>query len=521
MVLDINPIHNDGLNCIEDVVVSLAAHYNREYLLAFAETFRFEYDRPDIEQEVLIGSCINKGKKNTLNLINQYCGIGVETIETKSIQKVIQVINEQLQIGLPTGIYIDSFWCPWHIEYQKLSHGHSCLATGIDENGNIICIDPAIKSGTYSLPYKNFVNGGYSIYSIFSIDQPPKEISYKFILQDVVEKIQSTNIFTNMRKFITDFYTRMNFNEEYKNADICLFDVPMHRNLWYITGERQLFSEFIEYMYKMTLNDGLLDVYDDLLYVKSKWSVAEALLIKSYYTGYTEIVKKKVYNVFKEILKIEENISEKLNDIIHDNYIKTLRKDSKNDCVRDISKGYVFIDLKEYYNNIAFHSSCSVECCADFTGTGAYLLSKNAPSGQVISSNDLIFRFPVLSDGSPDNISCNGQRISFPANTYKGIMLLGTAEWGSFVENIEIESISGDKTNIKINFSDWVMEKPLYDEKIIWTGLNYEKKQASSLAQKNCSIMAIYRTIENIEDLDSIILPFCPNIHIFAITLCK
>lgn len=520
MVLDIKPIHNDGLNCIEDVIVSLAAYYNREYILAFAEAFRFEYVRPDIEQEVLIGSYINSGMKNMLYLINQYCGISIEIIEPKSVQKVIQVINEQLQVGLPTGIYIKSYWCPWHLEYQKLSHAHFCLAIGFDDGGNIICIDPSLGLDTYSLPYNDFVNG-FGTCCTFSIGQPPKAISYELVLKNAVEVIPNTNIFTNMRRFIADFYTSMNFHEEYKNADICLFDVPMHRNLWYKSGERKLFSEFIKYIYKMTLNAGLLDVSDDLLYVRSKWSVADALLIKAHYAGYSEKVKENVCNVFKEILEIEENIYEKLNDIVHGNYITTLRKDCNNDYARDISKGYVFIDLKEYYNNIAFHSSCSLECSADFTGTGAYLLSHNAPSGQVISSNDMIFRFPVLSDGSPDNISCNGQKICLPVNTYKGIMFLGTAEWGSFIENVGIESTNGDRINIKINFSDWVVEKPLYDEKFIWTGMNYEKKQASSLPQKNCSIMAIYRTIENIKDLDSIILPCCPNIHIFAITLCK
>lgn len=323
MVLDINPIHYDGLTCIENIVVSLAAHYNREYFLAFADTFRFEYSRPDIEQEVLIGSYINNSMKSTLNLVNQYCGIGSETIETKSVQKVFQVVIEQLQLGLPTAIHINSFWCPWHNEYQKLSHGHFCLAIGFDENNNILCIDPIIKLGTFSLPYDNFVNGGNSFCLIFSIDQPPKELSYKSILQDVVDNIPSTNNFANMRKFITDFYTRMNFLEEYKNADICLFDVPMHHNLWYISGERQLFLEFIKYMYKMTLNVGLLDVSDDILYVKNKWGVADALLTKAYYAGYSEMVKEKVYNVFTEILGVEENIFKKLNDIVQGNYITT------------------------------------------------------------------------------------------------------------------------------------------------------------------------------------------------------
>ena len=42
MLLDIKPLHIDGLTCREDIFFSVAVTYGKEYPLAFCEAFNFK-----------------------------------------------------------------------------------------------------------------------------------------------------------------------------------------------------------------------------------------------------------------------------------------------------------------------------------------------------------------------------------------------------------------------------------------------------------------------------------------------
>lgn len=522
MILNIQPIHIEGLTCYEDVLLSTAAYYNKEYQMAFSEIFNFEYNSENSGQSKLLSERLSSGNANIQNLLKQYCGIEVIIKNTETAEDVIRIVKEQLELGYPTIFYVNTFWCPWHRDYQKYCNGHICLAIGIDGRDSIICIDPIEGENHFCLPFEDFKNGSDKC-SIVNIQKSADEIEYISILQNSVEKIVDSNVFANMESFAYDFDSQFNFEEEFQNAKIHIWEVLLYRKLIFISGSRYLYSLFINQVNKNIHSQKLAQVEKDLLCVQSKWKIALSLFVKEAYMGYSENINKSISKWFWKILEDERKIILNLKNIVYSSELLS----GNSECVQNSDSEseieyseYSYIDLRKYYNNTAFHSTCSKECSADFTGTGHYFLSQNAPGEQIITSEKMSFKFPRIQDDNYDNISCNSQIVAIPSGVYKGIMLLGSCEWGNFIDYMKLDFINSETKSIQINFSDWQEQQPRYDEKIIWSGQIYDKQYSMTYNNKH-NIYGLFRPIQNTQAIENLILPACSNMHIFAVTLCK
>jgi|GEM_PF-2899547 len=521
MLLDIKPLHIDGLNCREDIFFSVAAHYREEYRLAFSEAFNFEYRPAESGQTEAMAHRIGTGD-NKQDLLETYYRFKILTVKAGNVEEVISTIREQLQLGYPTAISINTYWCPWHRNYQRVHLGHTCLAVDIDTDNNITCIDPVEGNGHAIMPYEDFKNG-FAYYSTFHFQDLPPSFDYKNILSDSVEKIGQSNIFNNMESFIDDYTARFSFEEEFKTGKPDVWGSLFYRNLIYISGSRLLYSQFINYVNKDLKNPKLNQIEKDLLNAYSKWRVAISWLLKGLYAGYSPGIHDRTLKTFKDILKEERSLFENLKEAISGDTLSGQEDENiENPDLKILSEAteYTYVDLKSFCNNIAYHSICSRDGAADYTGTGHYFLSQEAPSEQIISLDKMYFKFPSIRDGNPDNVSCYNQVIPVPSGRYKGILLLGSSEWGSFIEQLTLNFSDGKEEALQINFSDWASQKPIYDDKFIWRGKVYNKNE-DSLYLGEYGLLALLRPIPEDKTLESITLPECSNVHIFAMTLCS
>ena len=521
MLLNIPPVHVEGLNCREDIFFSVASHYRGEYRLAFSEAFNFEYLPLEPGGDGLMGERIGTGNNNIQALLEMHYGLKIITVKAKTVEEILDTIKEQLQLGYPTAISINTYWCPWSRNYQKHSFGHTCLALDIDVDNNIICIDPVSGLNHFQLPYADFEKG-YAFYSTFHFKEFSGAFDYKSILAGSVEKIRQSNIFNNMENFVNDFKTRFSFENEFREARSDIWGALLYRNLIYVSGSRFLYSQFINHINKNIQNPGLDNIDNDLQNIYSKWKVSISWFLKGVYTNYSPVIHNKTLKIFEDILREERSVFNKLLYAL-DNMDSVQNKESvKNTGCDILSEEFkcTFIDLEDAFNNTAFYSVCSKECPADFTGTGQYFLTQEAPDGQIISLDKMCFQFPVLQDGICDNISCSSQIIPVPPGEYKGILILGSSEWGNYTEHMKLNHAGGYEVTIRINLSDWAARNPLFDEKVMWKGKVYDKNEGR-LYYDLYSIFAILRPFPGTEKLESITLPECTNMHIFAITLCK
>jgi hypothetical protein len=75
LIININPVHCEGLNCFEEIIVTLASYYNVEYRCAFSGAWGFEFKPSDGAENSLLGERIGNGDSNILNMLYRYCKV--------------------------------------------------------------------------------------------------------------------------------------------------------------------------------------------------------------------------------------------------------------------------------------------------------------------------------------------------------------------------------------------------------------------------------------------------------------
>lgn len=176
---------------------------------------------------------------------------------------------------------------------------------------------------------------------------------------------------------------------------------------------------------------------------------------------------------------------------------------------------YDCIDLTDLYNNkIIFDehddAASALEDC--FINDCFH----NADSGGVP------FLFPTCTDGNylpHDNISCEGQIIDVNNRLYKSIYCVGFCEWGDMQDELTLNYKNGTVGHSTLFFYDWDRTSEDF--------FLYEAKNENcsvfniSESMKGKRALYLYTISLNFGDerLDTIQLPYIPNMHIFAITL--
>lgn len=107
-----------------------------------------------------------------------------------------------------------------------------------------------------------------------------------------------------------------------------------------------------------------------------------------------------------------------------------------------------------------------------------------------------------------------------PNLNYSNIMILASAVFGNFIDQIKLNFSDGKMEDVVINISEWWSDKPVYDEQIAWNGPVYKKKEGI-FGYTFANIYSLNRLINRKGMIESITLPDCPYIHIFAITLLE
>jgi hypothetical protein len=531
MILDIKPLHFEGAYCHEDFVFSIAAHYNRKYELAFCESWDFKFWPEDPEFPGLLGNRISKGNSNMLKLLEKYCGIKTEIYHPTDFEDLITTIQNELSNLLPIGIFIDKYWCPWTNEYQKLHHPHYCLAVGIDSDKNLYCIDPSMNKDTSILPISDFSKGFKECFK-FRIDEIMCNHDYLALIRESIEKIIKSQYIEMLEDFINEFKSSFNFNMEYRNYTISYWDVYIDRNIRLISGSRMNFARFVEFIAAKTQITALTDCIDDINVIASKWNTIRCILVKSYHVSYTEKMNDKVIDRFNEIVRLERAFIEKISDIINNSNTSNNSNEQRVLIENELSE-VIFIDLKSYFNNNAFYSPSYNNRNSDFTGNGLCFLNDKINSGVVWDVSGMTFNFPEIVEEQYNNVYCEKQEIDIPCGVYSKVMLLGSSDWGAmsdfqtassikYIDNIILKSDVDDEINLRIEFPSWCFEKALNAESVAWTGNGCKKSEDGiELLDNNFKIYAISYLIKKDIPINKIVLPDCPSIHIFAISLQK
>ena len=533
MILDIKPLRDQRRNCFEDILATLAPYYSRDYELMFAESWNFSLIPYNTNSNLLLCDRIVIKHSNMFSFLQKYHGIMLKTYKCYSLSEVLFKINAELLTGNPTIISIPRYWCPWSPLYKKQLDNikHSFIIIGIDkEKDSLICTDPFYMKYKVLLPIKELQVDYISVSTLdfLDIDVP---INWQEILEQAVFQLKSktdyfNNSFDAIRCLGIEIAQISNLNEQiHTNAESSL-----EKKIYDIDYSRRNFSILLEYIGNR-YNGELIPLSNIMMQVAGKWNAVYSLLLKAYYkmnntSGKESIsILKRAGSIINQIADIEEQTSDMILEKLHKKPTRVshvaYNLTQKKENVLDDNK-FEFLNLSDFFNNNCFGKEASLACTADINERGSYIISVGLPNKKIWQIDNMKFSFPEVLEGHKNNISCLRQVIYVPYGKYSGIMILGCAVMGNQIENIEIEYDDEYTQKISLELTDAWFPEPIFGEKIAWQGQYVTRiHNAVEIIPHKINIYAHFHALTNAKNIVAIHLPYCPNIHIFAISLLK
>jgi hypothetical protein len=470
---------------------------------------------------------LNADRGLVYDLFASYCGIKLSFVNKEDTLEVINTISNELENNNPIGVSMDTYYYSW--DPNKNQHGrHWFLITGIDtENELFYCTDPYFLQKDAILSFENFINGYLGVYFTFSLVKDEIiECDWKSIIDYTIKKMGGNNksIFDNMAEFadyIEKHFSLIKETTMYSR----IIDMPFYRNIQSLSRGRKQYAKFLERIASNYSINDLFEVSTKLRDVSSKWDVIRGIMAKGIATSNESIIKLKVPSRIREIAHYENDILNLMISVTSSMFSPdTLSvnniKENDNECKEVYNyTNYSYLDLSKYFNNNGFGSLLDIKSRADLNGAGLYFVSEDIPDEEIWEVNEMKFKFPKVMNGSNDNISCSEQIIEIPFVQCKNLMLLATADFGSYKEFITIHYSDGSTEEITMGFTEYVFE-PIYEEAVAWVGRACERiKNTVQLHNSRVKIFAKTYQLNKHGIVTKITLPYLPNIHIFSITM--
>lgn len=322
--LDITPVHMPGATCFEDTLITVANWWEKEYLLGFLESWRFEYRRRDDEADERLGDRIRYSTSYEVNNFREFVGIEVKAIRCVHYEDAVTKAKEELANQKPVAIYIDSYWAPWDDLYQK-EHFlyHACIVIGIDEDMDmLICLDPFHEIfHPLELPIDHYRRGFGSSMLLFSLSEGNQAVNgpdWQTLLEKAMSVLhgregKGVSSFKAMEQFAADLEEMLDLSKEFNDSN-SLWKSSLYLNLDSAITGRFKFLNVIDYL-AIKLNSRELSAFRDRFEASMKnWQVLKNVLLKAYLTK-NEDVSTKLANLIREQGKTEENLANDLLEI--------------------------------------------------------------------------------------------------------------------------------------------------------------------------------------------------------------
>ncbi|MFB9328181.1 BtrH N-terminal domain-containing protein [Paenibacillus aurantiacus] len=162
MMMPIVPIRGISTTCFQDLIISVAAYWEREHAFVFAESLNVRYEPAPGR---LIGASVRTDKYTSLDLLYRYAGMELRQLRCADAADAYPALRSELEAGRPVAIEFDAYWNPWgnKAAYQQVHSEHICLVVGLEaETGggvSLVCIDPTFSVKAERLPLDHFMNG--------------------------------------------------------------------------------------------------------------------------------------------------------------------------------------------------------------------------------------------------------------------------------------------------------------------------------------------------------------------------
>lgn len=510
--------------CEVDAITTYLNYFGVKYKNTFCNTWRFEYNNFN-QNNIPLSEKFSCGYDFVKNIYD-YCGVKCKTKKINSLEEGLNILSQSFEEDKPVIIHLDTFYINWSTYFGEIHTNHVVLAIGLDTTKNVIYIidneffDNRASDKIFEISYEIFRQASKFYYNITMEEREPVN-SVRLLKKELLNSskyIGDKSLFNNIRDFAEDFKQNFEPNNEFKDYDknVNLNESILLRKIRIVMAGRNLVMLFLKSL--NLYNEMELELVFDILKVAiSKWNIFINLMLKYECMGWKKRINEKAYNIINDIADLEELAYKKLISIVLDD--NKLSISHTNESITKNYQGCVYLNLEIFFNNKSFGEGKYIKG-ANLTGLGEFLMLENIPSNNILKIENIVYKFPLLNEKDNDNISCCGQVISLPQVKFSRICLLACAEWGSYYyETIVLNYHDSKMEYLNIRIPDISME-PFNEEKIAWSGRTATIDNGEiTIIQPNAKIFSLSYPIDNENIIDSITLPNCPNIHIYAISL--
>lgn len=513
--MKIEPLFYQGLNCIDVLIVSYAKYLHKEVELVFSKSWSFYIDQKKIVNSKKFAE--NFGAENFRLTREQIdlLGLKINFFPIVNFDIFVNYLKEIFDKNIPVGIYIDSYYCPWHSRYG-LDHGdHYILGYNITEDNEIICIDPGFNDKSYEKLKISLLKKGYKNYFILKDCGLSKQCDYSLIFTKSIKELEESNISNNIKIFGDYFNDYFDYFYECKDILYNPWSCGVFRNFMTIVGGRRQFVQFLNYIKTYVLINNYDDIVKLFNQVCSKWDTIRWLLVKCDEMTFKKKYKKKIYEILLNLSE-EEAILIKM---LKNHHQITQKIHNNRSEIPLINLSHQKIDLSKFLNNKSF-SYINKEF-ADFSGLSEWYYS-NENTIEEIKKLSNSFHININdTKNNNDNVACFEQRVEIPEQIYREVILIASSDFDSITTKVKLVSGANDIIELDFLCSKWTEPQGFPNEVIVLECKRGHKNIDGSVELYN-DVGYIYEYILQIptdSTIKSIILPLCPNIHIYAINM--
>ncbi len=319
-MLDIIPIQNDRYNCFQGVIASVASFWDREYDLFFTDSWVFNYNKSN--SEMIFGERLNDNYSYNFELLEKYHGLKVIPLDFDEFEEFFNFLKTEILRKHPVAIDMKEYWCPWSPQYKKYDkYPHRLLVIGIDDKGNLKCVDPFFSKQIKTMPISDLRQGYTGSWAFEAVEISKNEINAIDIIDSSLKKMGKPDSFNNINLFAKEMSEDLDFVKEWEEFDQDFYSgVALFWYLKVISSSRYNYSNVLKYLSKEYNIAEILPLSVEMHGIAELWENVRINLIRlSHKNEYVPALKKVSATILKASLR-EEQLHCKISEVI--NYLR-------------------------------------------------------------------------------------------------------------------------------------------------------------------------------------------------------
>lgn len=537
LIQGIVPIHDDRLFCQEDIIATFCRWKGLSFELAFLHQWTFDF-RPGADLEPRGGLLFQTpyDEPAQIQALGRYHGVRVTVHSGLSVDALVSLVRGRLSENLPVVLHYDIHHCPWfQNEYRRVHRGHYIPVIGIDEENSFFCVDPSPFSPGDILDFGHYALGFQGSCLTVDFTEPePGAIDTSAIVREILEPRNRWGGSRPIRDWAQAIESRLDLAAEIAGHEENTFHAPLFERLQQAARSRRKLGMALRHLESRSVHGAILGEFAARFErIGLRWDGVRGLLIKASLSSARDGMIGAAAVKVRRIAEDEDRLACDLEELLRPSGLERTPSGAweHSDLAIMVDPGFqapgisrkaVMPDLAPHCNNQGLGSldpRGTAELSAGHRGSGGFLVRDALLSGGTLKTVGTVFRLPP-SQAEKDNVLCQGQIIPVEPGRYRLLDLLGCADFGSHAEELQLLFEGGLRKTVPLELTDWSLGAPFFGESVAWEGACARRIEGAVRPFGfTAKLYAVTIAWEPAGVLTALELPFCPNLHIFALTL--